>query len=169
VRQVKDKVRLAKRKAEVGLSVNAAHLWERIYPEISTDEAGQFGAATSRAEAHVRRIALIYALTDGSRKVRTAHLRAALEVWRFCEDSARFIFGGRSAVTLEDRILSALRRSGSGLTRTEINQALHHHVHTTEISRALHVLKEQGLVRAKTLKTGGRSAQYWRAIDSDRA
>ena len=159
MRKVKDKGTLAKRKTEIGLSANAAHLWERIYPQISTDETGQFGAATSRAEAQVRRIALIYALVDGSPRVRTVHLRAALEVWRFCADSARFIFGGRSTVTLEDKIVSALKQAQSGLTRTEINQALRHHVASSQIYRALHDLKNRHLVRKKTYKTGGRTAE----------
>jgi hypothetical protein len=167
MRHKKQRVKFEKQQKEIGLSANAAHLWEQIYPTISTDEPGQFGAATSRAEAQVRRIALIYALMDGSRKVRTVHLRAALEVWRFCEDSARFIFGGRSAVTLEDKVLSAVCKAEDGLTRTEINQALHHHVATTEISRVLPQLKERGIVQTETLKTGGRAAEYWMAIDSE--
>lgn len=162
-KKLRRKVQFAKRQKRIGLSVNAACLWKRTYPKISADSPGQFGAVTSRAEAQVRRIALIYALLDGSCKVRTAHLHAALEVWRFCEDSARFIFGGRSAATLEDKILVILRRAETGMTRTQISRALQHHVASGVIAEALDLLRERELVRKKSLKTKGRSAEVWRA------
>ncbi len=163
-RKLKQRVKFARRQSRIGLSTNAAQMWKQIYAEISIDEPGSYGAAVSRAEAQVRRIALIYALLDQSCKVRTAHLLAAVEVWRFCRDSAQFIFGGRVATTLEDRILSALTHTQGWSTRSEISQALHHHEQAAAISRALHELKERGLVRTKTIKTKGRSAEYWKAI-----
>jgi hypothetical protein len=160
-RHLKDSVSFAKRQREIGLSTNAAHLWERRYPRLTRDTPGLVGAVTSRAEAQVRRMALIYALMDETTSVRTKHLRAALEMWRFCEESAHFIFGGASGVTVEDRIFAQLRQSENGLTRTEINRALQHHVPATAISRALHELNERGLIRSKNVKTGGRSAEHW--------
>jgi hypothetical protein len=126
-----------------------------------------FGAVTSRAEAQVRRVALIYALLDRSCEVRTKHLRAALEVWRFCEDSARFIFGGRSSVSVKDRIITILKTEEAGLTRTKISEALQHHVPSAEITRALDALREKGLVRTKSIKTTGRSAEVWFAETSE--
>jgi len=160
-RKLRQRVKFATRQRRIGLSANAACLWKRIYPKISSDAPGQFGAATSRAEAQVRRIALIYALLDASSKVRTVHLRAALEVWRFCEDSARFIFGGRSAITLEDKILVILRRAETGLTRTQISKALQHHAPSLEITQALEELRRKSLVRKKSVKTNGRSSEVW--------
>lgn len=79
---------------EIGFSEKAAKLWAETYSDVSTQYPGLVGAATSRAEAHARRIAAIYALLDESTEVRLEHLRAAFAVWRFCRDSAKFIFGG---------------------------------------------------------------------------
>jgi hypothetical protein len=39
------------------------------------------------------RIAVIYAVLDGQRRIGVEHLRAALEVWRYCEESAHYAFG----------------------------------------------------------------------------
>jgi hypothetical protein len=45
------------------------------------------GAVTARGEAQVMRLACLYALADISSFVRLEHLRAGLEVWRYCFDS----------------------------------------------------------------------------------
>jgi hypothetical protein len=159
--KLKKSVEFAKNQKEVGLSANAARLWTRTYPRLTAEAAGLFGAATSRAEAQVRRLALIYALLDQSATVRSVHLLAALEVWRFCEESARFIFGGRSTASVRDRVRTILKESENTLTRTQISQALKHHVSSAEITEALESLREERLVRKKSIKTGGRSAEVW--------
>jgi hypothetical protein len=159
--KLKKSVAFAKRQSEVGLSLNATRIWKQAYPRLTADAPGLFGAATSRAEAQTRRLALIFALLDKSPKVRTKHLNAALEVWRFCEDSARFIFGERSTSSLEDKIRTILQRAETGLTRTQISQALQHHVASTEIASTLAALREKGFIRHKSIKTDGRPAEMW--------
>src|SRR3712207_8342266 len=47
---------------------------------------GLFGAVTGRAEAHVLRLSCLYAALDMSDTVTVTHLRAALALWRYCED-----------------------------------------------------------------------------------
>jgi Protein of unknown function (DUF3987) len=160
-RQIKKSLQFAKNRNDIGLSKNASYIWERTYSQLTADVPGLVGAATSRAEAQVRRLALIYALMNESTKVRSEHLRAALAVWRFCNDSAHFIFGDRSVTTLDDKLLAILRYSGNGLTRSEISDALGHHTPSQSISRALQALEIRGLVRSKRLKTKGRSAANW--------
>jgi hypothetical protein len=161
IETLKKSVEFAKSRKEVGLSTNAARLWTRTYPRLTAEAPGLFGAVTSRAEAQVRRLALVYALLDRSPKVRSKHLLAALEVWRFCEDSAILIFGGRSTASVRDRVRTILQESETKLTRTQISHALKHHVSSAEITQALEELRESGLVRTKSLKTGGRSAEVW--------
>ena len=159
--KLKKSVEFAKHQKEVGLSSNAARLWKSTYPRLTAEAPGLFGAVTSRAEAQARRLALIYALLDRSPKVRTVHLRAALEVWRFCEDSARFIFGGRATESVRDRVRTILQEAKTKLTRTQISHALKHHVSSADITQALEELRENGLVRTKAIRTGGRSAEVW--------
>ena len=71
----------------------ARDLWGRVYPELSDGKPGLLGAVTSRAESQVMRLACVYALLDCSAEIRVEHLNAALAVWQYCHDSARFIFG----------------------------------------------------------------------------
>jgi hypothetical protein len=160
-RRLKKSVEFAMRQRQVNLSANATRLWESVYPQLTVDIPGLVGAATSRAEAQVRRIALIYALMDLSNDVRTKHLRAALAVWRFCSDSASFIFGDRSESSIENKLLSILKTADKGQTRTDISNALRHHIPSETITHALEELRVRGLVRSKQCKTAGRFAEVW--------
>jgi hypothetical protein len=123
------------------------------------------GAVTARAEAQVMRLALVYALMDGSSVISLAHLRAALEVWRYCFASARYVFGSTIGDPVADEILSALRRSEDGLTRTEISaRVFGRNRSADQISHALDALQRAGLAYPHTdTSTGGRHAERWYA------
>ena len=73
------------------------------------------GAITARGPAQARRLAVIYALLDpkpdGGAIVTGPHLRAALGVWRYCQESARFIFGEKLGDPTADAILAELQRA----------------------------------------------------------
>jgi hypothetical protein len=84
---------------------DARELWHSVYPDLSEGKGGLVGAVTSRAEAQVMRIACLYALLDGLREVRREHLLAGLAVWKYCEASARYIFGDALGDPLADTVL----------------------------------------------------------------
>ena len=87
-------------------------MWEAVYSELTAERPGMFGSITARADAHTLRFSLLYALLDGAAAIRRPHLEAALAVWQYAEDSARFIFGDATGDPIADRILSALRANG---------------------------------------------------------
>jgi hypothetical protein len=93
IRRLSDAVRFARTVGEMKRDEGARELWHELYGQLSRDRMGLFGAVTSRAEAHVLRLSCLYALLDCSAIVRFPHLTGALEAWRYCEDSCRFIFG----------------------------------------------------------------------------
>ena len=142
----------------------ARQTWCTVYPELSEGSAGLFGAVTSRAEAQVVRLALIYALLDCSHEIRQEHLCAALALWEYCEASARYIFGDALGDPLADEILAALRRNPAGLTRTEISGLFNRHRTAGQIGIALKLLLKEAKVRTETLDSGGRPAEVWLAI-----
>ena len=119
----------------------------------------------ARAEAQVIRLSCIYALLDLSPTICIDHLKAALEVWRYCEDSCRYIFGDALGDPTADALLRALRdRKPEGLTRTEMNQLFKGHKGSSQIGRALELLKAQGLVRLQSKETKGRPVEEWFAV-----
>ncbi len=161
-KRIKSALRFAARAGDVGFSRKAAELWVQKYPELTADRDGLVGAATSRAEALTRRVATVYALMDESETVLVQHLRAALEVWRYCDESARLIFGRRQRTTLQNQIAKMIQRGNKkGVTRTEISAAFNRHRSSSEISDALERLKESGLIKPRKIKTDGRPTESW--------
>lgn len=143
---------------------SARALWSEVYEELSAGQAGLVGAITSRAEAQVMRLACIYALLDRSRVIARVHLEAALELWRYAEESARFIFGNSLGDPDADTILSALRSNPDGLTRSEVRELFGGHRAANRIGRALAALVSAGKAQRSTEETGGRPAERWRAL-----
>jgi hypothetical protein len=144
----------------------ARTMWRAVYAELSEGKPGLLGAMTSRAEAHVMRLSALYALLDCSAEVKADHLQAALALWEYCEDSARFIFGDALGDPLADEILELFRSNPAGLTRTEINNHFEHHKSSEQIMRALKLLAQQGLANWEKQETGGRAREIWKSTES---
>jgi hypothetical protein len=165
MRRIQAAVDFARGVGEMRRDEQARALWREIYPEISECKLGLLGSVTSRAEAQVLRIGCIYALVDYSAVVRAEHLMAALAVWQYCEDSARFILGDALGDTMADEILRALRNRPEGMTRTEIRGYFSKHKKAADIDRALSMLQDHGragVVRDE--KEQGRPAERWFAV-----
>ena len=150
---------------------NAADLWGHnimpdvgAYRELTKDQFGLYGAVVARGAAQVLRLSLIYALLDCAAEIRWEHLVAALEVWRYCQDSAKHIFGDALGDPTADEILRALRGCPSGMTRTEVGAIFDRNKSSSEIGRALSVLANAGLARFAREKTAGRSVERWFAV-----
>jgi hypothetical protein len=143
----------------------ARQLWEAVYPGLSEGRPGLFGSLTSRAEAHVVRLALEYALLDCSAEISAEHLRAALAVWRYCEASVRFVWGDALGDPVADEILRALREAGdNGLTRWDLMNHFSRHKPAELLDRALGVLAERGLIKSASEDTGGRPVVRYRVV-----
>jgi len=147
---------------EMSRTPEAREIWNSVYPELSRDdEPGLFGALIARAEAHVLRLAMAYALLDESAEIRPEQLEAALAVWENCENSVRYLFGDAIGDPVADAILQALRQHSSGLTRTEISNLLGRHRKADEIDRALALLHRLDRAESRTEHTDGRSVERW--------
>jgi hypothetical protein len=136
--------------------------WESAYDVLTESEEGIFGSMTARAEAQVVRLATLYALLDSSNTVRLPHLKAAQEIWAYCEDSVRFIFGDNLGDETADSILRMLRNAPDGLTRTEINRGFGSHKPSAELDRALDFLEKRNRITSEKMETGGGPATRWR-------
>jgi len=144
---------------EVTRDAEARNLWARVYPALSEGKAGMVGALTSRAEAQVLRLSMIYALLDGETFVRPPHLLAALAVWDYCESSVRYIFGQTLGDPVADGIIEALQAAPNGLTRTEIYNLFGRHQRSENIQQAIGELLRRSLISIETIETGGRPGE----------
>src|SRR5262249_52932571 len=141
---------------------DARRLWHEVYSELSAPKPGLFGAVVARGEAQVVRLAMIYALLDCSKVIHRNHLEAALALWKYFEDSAKYIFVNSVGDPVADEILRSLRANPEfGLTRTEIRNHFAKHKSAAEIGKALRFLQERALARCEKEGTPGRSIERW--------
>jgi hypothetical protein len=121
------------------------------------------GAVYNRAAPHVRRLAMIHAAMNGGEAVNTDHLSAAIALWHYCAESARYIFGASTGNRLADDILEHLRGAGDrGMTRTELSNCFGRHQSASRLNEALTMLESAGLIRrGLRTDTGGRPAETW--------
>lgn len=106
----------------VHFTTDAMKVWEPLYGQLTADKAGLIGAALGRAEAQIRRLAVLYAALDRREKVDVEHLMAACAVWQYCERSAGYIFGADSEEKDEaqEKIMAFLKERGEA-TQTELS------------------------------------------------
>ena len=154
----------AKHVGQVSMDDGAKRAWEEVYPKLSEGQPGMYGAVTGRAEAQVIRIALIYALLDEKNTISTAHLRAALAIWDYAADSAKYIFGSATGDPIQDEILKGLNKNPDGLSRTEISRLFKGHQKSERITRVLDQLESMGRVEKEDVKSDGRNAEVWKCI-----
>ena len=155
---LREMLAVATRTSEMRLDNEAKKIFERAYPVLTQDRSGLFGSATSRAEAQVLRISMVLALVDGSPVIRHEDMIRALDVWRYAEESAFFIFGDREPDQRANKIIDFLR-SGSR-SQTEIINGLFKK-NGEGIASVLEHLQAVGKIRSSKEKTGGRNITFW--------
>ncbi len=145
----------AHQRDEIKMSSRVAYWWEkRLYALISVETFGRIGAVTDRAEAQVIRLALIYALLDGHSEIRANHMSAALAVWRYCFESAHFVFGSEQSHSAAQKVLKALKTGP--LTKTQISKMFNGHQSEQERDRLLKELEARAEIRISVRTSGGR-------------
>jgi hypothetical protein len=160
-----ERAKTARTQSRVGMTQAARGAWIAVYPELSTGSRGLHGAVTARAEAQVCRLALIYALLDGSAEIEPPHLLAALAVWKYCDATTRQVWGSSLGDRIADEIMRALRQAGdTGLTRTEINNIFKRNVPGERIGAALDLLRRRRLAARETVSStdSGRPPEVWK-------
>jgi hypothetical protein len=137
-------------------------LWDELYlgpdghgGELLRHPAGVPGFVTSRAEAQVTRLAVVFALTDRSEVVDLPHLEAALAVWRYCEASAIAIFGTCTGNRDADRVLRELRNGE--LTRKDVSVLFSRNKSAAQLDHVMHEVLGTGLVEYNMRGTGRRA------------
>ncbi|HEX9546211.1 MAG TPA: hypothetical protein VF942_02690, partial [Acidimicrobiales bacterium] len=144
----------ARRAEELTLTPEARDRWRTIYPQVSADHPGLFGAATARAEAHVLRLSLLYALLDLSGCIDRTHLDAACALWGYASRSARWLFGDTLGDPVADDIWQAIKTNTDGLTRSEIRDLFSRNKSVKAINAGIDALIRAGRLE-HTIRTNG--------------
>jgi hypothetical protein len=147
----------------LALDEEARAIWWQVYPHLSAGRPGLLGAICGRAEAHVVRLALLYAILDNRGAIGAAQLRAALALWDYAARSAAFVFGDSLGDPIADEINRAISEHPSGLTRSQIRDLFARNRPKAQIDRALHLLVGAGAVNRHLLDGPGRPTEVWSA------
>jgi hypothetical protein len=160
-------LRQARTAGQIQLDDHARELWHHAYRKLANEPPNTIVAqVTARAEAHIIRLALLYALTDGKRQISAPHLQAALALQDYAARSAAWALTGATGNPLAEQIHAVLRLHPRGLTRSQISQNLNHNQPASQIETALHALNAAGRVTTVQIPTGGRPAQLWTATST---
>jgi hypothetical protein len=164
LRQLKKALNWSRTARELKRSPAAAELWKALYPKLTSERGGKHGLLTSRAEAQVLRLSLIYALLDRAKMIDAEHLRAALAVWNYCDRSVRYIFDDSTGNRDADVLLREIRAArAKGLGGREIYAVFSNHRTQEEMAVILGVLQEGGYAQGRKVTTGGRESERWYA------
>ena len=157
-------IRHARTAGRLRLDEQTRELWRHAYTQLATAQpAGIAGALCARSEAHTIRLALLYALADGERKIKAEHLQAALALWDYTARSASWALQGATGDPLAEQIHATLQAHPSGLTRSQISDALQHNRPAADIQRALDALALATRATRAHIPTAGRPAELWTA------
>lgn len=166
--RLKSAIDRARPVGRVTMTNKARAKWAAVYSALSAAQPGLLGTVTARAEPQTVRLALIYALLDGSNEIDLPHLEAALAIWEYCELSAVHIFGSAIGDPIADEILRALQSAPGGMTRTAINSLFGRHQSSDRIGAALELLISKSRACQEIKHTGGRPSEIWFATRSSR-
>jgi hypothetical protein len=156
-----------RRAGELRLHPAAKKLWRTTYKEMARYPMdGVMGALTARAEAHSMRLALTYALLDGTRLIQIEHLKAALAVWDYAARSAEWALGDTTGDPFAEQLYRHMVGNPGGLSLSQFHDLLNRNRSGAEIKEALESLEKAGRAERRMRKspTGGRPAEIWTAI-----
>lgn len=160
--RLQEAIEAAKTTHEVTWSDEARSLWLQVYDDLHEGHEGTYGAATQRARTQALRLALLFCLLDSSPTIEERHLKAALEVWRYCDESARFLFSSNDQLLdcnkHEKRIVD-LVRSQPGIMRSALKQSISHNVKRSEFDSMINRLEDAGKIVISSAKSGNRTAE----------
>lgn len=157
----------ASNRGQLDRDSDAYIFWENLYTHY--DKQGIYGihqSTTSRGLQHQIRLSMLFALMDKTDTIRPEHIKAAAEIWRYCSDSARIIFGESTGNKIADRILDELREYGDeGVLRKDLKEKFAKNEPNAYITRALSVLERIGLAQGrKVLKNNSTIDEVWYSV-----
>jgi hypothetical protein len=147
-------IEAAQSPAELTWSAAAADAWEDLYVALTLEpRIGLYGSLIARAEAQIVRLALVYALLDRSSMVDTAHLAAAVALWRYAERSIASVFGRSTGNRHADELLRILRDGPLGREAAKRELGIRT---AADLQDAINVLRAIGAVETvKVVRDGG--------------
>jgi hypothetical protein len=141
---------------------DAQALWDEIYESLRVRPAGPHGSATARAAALTMRLAMIFAVLERDDEVRLHHLRSAMAVWDYCDQTAKSIFGDGRIDRKMDKLIKAMEHAVDGMPRKDISRKVFGaHLSKDELTRLLEAARSSGQLVYTEQTVGCTKRRVW--------
>lgn len=151
----------------VKMTRQAKEMWDNRYSDLTKNVPGVAGVVVSRFEIQAIRLALLYAIVDGRKRIQTEDLRAAYALLQYALESACIIFNSdKQGDNYMEKILCALNVAPNHeLSRTEISGVFSRNAASADIDAALQRMAEMEQVKIdRKESTTGRKKTIVRLI-----
>jgi len=162
IKRLKESIEFAEEVDVISWAEETKPVWEAIYPKLSEGKQGLIGSLTARAEAYVTRLACVYALLDLSDQIQPDHLRAAIALWDYNENSIKYIFQNKIGDQLAEKIFDLLEKNPQGLSRSEISNLLNRNYSSDQLTDALSLLESLEIAYKEHIEPNGRAKEIWK-------
>jgi hypothetical protein len=132
--------------------------WDEIYQKVEREEEAnpQLDGVLSRVSAQMLRLSMIYALLDGSAMVKREHIEAAYALWRYCRDTAKYLFAEKLSSAHAERIYAALKVCApKEMNKTQIGDIFGKNLAANVQNAALDELEKAELVKKRVTRGKG--------------
>jgi hypothetical protein len=149
---------------EVKRSKNSERIWKKFCKKWrNVKHSGVLNSITKRARPQVLRLSTLRALMDGSFEVKTQHLNAAIAMWDYSFDTAKFVFGETSGDSFVEEIKTILEMHPLGMTFTDILKFKYNR-DPDKIRKAINSLMINKLIKIVPEKRGKRNVDVYYLI-----
>lgn len=139
----------------------ANELFREVYKTwLTAPRVGAWAAASSRAAPLVVRLSMIFAILDRAHEVKLRHLERALDFFRYCDESSRYLFDAGGMSDDLGKIVAAL---GEGpMMRSQIYHGVfRRHLTSDRINTLLHEGLAAGSLAVSFTTIRGRDRELW--------
>jgi hypothetical protein len=139
----------------------ADRIWEEEYYRRAEIRAGGVvGAIIGRAEPQLLRLSMLAALCRREDVVDAEDLTAAVDLWRYVDETVRMLFASCED-PLVARIIDTIRAE-PGISRSTLHRLTAKAMSADRFVAALERAAATGAVESDRLETGGRPREVWR-------
>ena len=157
-------VEWATQQGRIYRSQEAMDFWEVVYKQMNKNKTGNsMDTLLGRGVAHITKFSLIFALADMSPFIEVKHIRAAMHVWDYIEDSTAYIFQELEISKDEERILQSMDSEGGTLTRSAVNDLFGARRNPRTLNKIRDMLVLRGFIDIEYVLTEGakKKTEYW--------
>jgi hypothetical protein len=145
---------------EIKMSGKLTSRWTKLYSALAYDD-DPLAAILDRAAPQIRRLALIYAVSERATQIEHRHLNAAEAVWAYAEASVRYVFSDARKPGLTGQI-EQLLAAGEWVAKGDITFAVKGKYKAVQVGQTLAAMLSAKQIVSREVAGAGRPRTEYR-------